>query len=100
MQDTLKIPFANQNISFFCPKRCIIIPGDEIMDEKIIKRINELAALAKTRALTDDEEKERAGLRAQYIAAFRDSLRSQLDNTYIVTPDGKKQKLHRKSEKE
>lgn len=62
------------------------------MDE-VIKRINELARAAKTRELTEDELIERNELRQRYIASVRQNLRAQLDNTYIVTPDGKKKKL-------
>ena len=62
------------------------------MDE-VIRRINELAHKAKTEGLTEEETKERDELRRQYIDAFKRSLTAQLDNTYIVTPDGKKTKL-------
>ena len=59
------------------------------MDE-LVKRINELAHKAKTEGPTEDETKERAVLREQYIAAFRKNLCAQLDNTYIIEPDGTK----------
>ena len=62
------------------------------MDE-LIQRINELAHKAKAEGLTEEEVKERDELRQQYIAAFRKNLTEQLENTYIVTPDGKKEKL-------
>ena len=62
------------------------------MDE-LVKRINELARKAKAEGLTEEEAKERAALREQYIAAFRKNLCAQLDNTYIVEPDGTKHKL-------
>ena len=62
------------------------------MDE-LIQRINELAHKAKAEGLTEEETQERDELRKQYIAAFKRSLTEQLDNTYIVTPDGKKTKL-------
>ena len=35
-------------------------------------------------------------LRREYIAAYRASLVSQLENTYIVEPDGTKHKLGKK----
>ena len=41
------------------------------MEQKKIDRINELAHLAKARELTEEELKERAALRAEYIADFR-----------------------------
>lgn len=65
------------------------------MDE-VIRRINELARKAKSEGLTEEETKERDALRRQYIDAFKRNLTAQLENTYIVTPDGKKTKLTKK----
>lgn len=56
-------------------------------DEKI-KRINLLAKKAKEGGLTEDEKKEQAALRDEYVRAMRASLKSQLDNAYIKNPDG------------
>ncbi len=61
--------------------------------KEVIARINELARKAKSEGLNDDELKERDALRKIYIASVRENLRAQLDNTYIVTPDGKKRPL-------
>lgn len=61
--------------------------------EEVIKRINELAKKAKVEVLTPEELQERDELRRIYIASVRENLRAQLDNTYIVTPDGTKRKL-------
>ena len=63
------------------------------MEQKKIDRINELAHLAKERALTEMELAERAAFRAEYIADFRRATIEVLENTYIQTPDGKKHKL-------
>lgn len=68
------------------------------MEQNKLDRINELARKAKAEGLTAEEEAERAALRAQYIAAYRASLRSQLDHLYIQTPDGKTMPLKKKSE--
>lgn len=68
------------------------------MDE-VIRRINELVHKAKAEGLTEEETKERDALRRQYIDAFKRNLTAQLDNTYIVTPDGKKTKLKKKQER-
>lgn len=68
------------------------------MDE-VIRRINELARKAKSEGLTEEETAERNALRRQYIDAFKRSLTVQLENTYIVTPDGKKTKLTKKQER-
>lgn len=67
------------------------------MEQTKIDRINELARLAKERELSPEERSERDALRREYIAAWRESTISVLENTYIQTPDGKKHKLQRKS---
>ena len=62
-------------------------------DDRIL-RLNELAKKYKSGVpLTDEELAERDALRKEYVAAFRESLRAQLDNTYIQTPDGRRTKL-------
>ena len=61
--------------------------------EKLIARINELARKAKTEGLSEDEAKEQVALRQEYLAVFRANLTAQLDNTYLVRPDGSKEKL-------
>ena len=67
------------------------------MDKKKIDRINELAHKAKTPdGLTEDEKREQANLRLEYINSFKASLVGQLENTYIVRPDGTKERLERK----
>ena len=68
------------------------------MDMKeVIKRINELAAKAKTaEGLTPEELVERDKLRRIYIDSYKASLVGQLENTYIVYPDGTKKKLEKK----
>ncbi|MBQ8296442.1 MAG: DUF896 domain-containing protein [Ruminococcus sp.] len=63
------------------------------MEQKKIDRINELARKAKTSQLTEEEKAEQTALRNEYREAFRRSLSSQLDNTYIMTSDGKKTKV-------
>ncbi len=63
-----------------------------ITQEKI-DRINELARKSKTAGLSSVEKEEQASLRQEYIDAYKASLRSQLDSTVILRPDGSKQKL-------
>jgi uncharacterized protein YnzC (UPF0291/DUF896 family) len=65
------------------------------MEQKEIDRINELARKSKSVGLTDEEKSEQTVLRNKYREAFRRSLSSQLDNTYIVRPDGEKTKVSR-----
>ena len=66
------------------------------MENTKLNRINELAALAKVRELTDEELIERDALRKEYIAEWRRGAEQVLENTYIVTPDGKKTKLKKR----
>jgi uncharacterized protein YnzC (UPF0291/DUF896 family) len=66
-----------------------------VTSEKL-NRINELARKAKTEGLTAEEKVEQEKLRKEYIAAYRASLRSQLDNMYIVDNQGNKRKLAKK----
>ena len=69
------------------------------MEKAKIDRINELAHLAKERALTEAELSERDALRKEYIAEFRRATIDVLEHTYIQTPDGKKHPLPRKGDK-
>ena len=66
------------------------------MENTKLERINELAKLAKERELTAEELAERDALRKEYIAEWRRGAEQVLENTYIVTPDGKKVKLEKK----
>lgn len=63
---------------------------------KVIERINELAKKAKTEGLNEEELAERDKLRRIYIDSVKASLTGQLENTYIVYPDGTKKKVERK----
>ncbi|MBQ4642200.1 MAG: DUF896 domain-containing protein [Oscillospiraceae bacterium] len=65
---------------------------------EVIARINELAAKAKAGSLTDEELAERDKLRRIYIDSVKASLVGQLENTYLVDPDGTKHKLEKKSQ--
>ena len=65
------------------------------MDEVIV-RINALAHIARERELTEEETAERAKLRRIYIDSVKANLVGQLDNTYILQPDGTKKKIQRK----
>lgn len=65
-----------------------------MMDQAKIDRINEFARRVKAgETLTEDEQAERAALRREYIDSVKASLKSQLDHTYLVEPDGTKHKL-------
>lgn len=67
------------------------------MTEERIARINELARKSRTpEGLTEAEKAEQAALRREYVEAFKQSLRAQLDNTYIVDENGNKRPLEKK----
>ena len=53
-----------------------------------LERINELARKQKKEGLTKEEIAEQVKLRAEYIAAFRRNLKSQLDNIDVLEADG------------
>lgn len=70
------------------------------MKPEEIARINALARKAKTpEGLTPAEKEEQGALRRLYIDSFKRSLVSQLDNTYVVEPNGEKRKLQRNENK-
>ncbi len=58
------------------------------MERANIERLNELTALSRVRALTHEEQKERAERRKAYLEAFKSRLRVQLDNTVVEYSDG------------
>ena len=62
----------------------------------VIARINELAAKAKSVGLTPEETAERDKLRRIYIDNVKANLTGQLENTYILYPDGTKKKVEKK----
>lgn len=63
------------------------------MTQEKIDRINALAHKQKAEGLTEEEKAEQAVLRREYIESFKRSLIGQLENTYVVRPDGTKEKL-------
>lgn len=66
------------------------------MNQEKIDRINELARKSKAEGLTENEKKEQAMLRQEFIAAVRRNLRGQLDNIDVVNPDGSIENLGEK----
>ena len=63
---------------------------------EVIARINELAAKNKAEGLTEEELAERDKLRRMYIDSVTGNLKNSLDNTYILRPDGTKEKVTKK----
>jgi len=63
------------------------------LDQKKIDRINELARKSKAEGLSEAEKAEQTELRNEYRRSVTGNLAAQLENTYIMTPDGKKRKV-------
>ena len=63
------------------------------MEKQKVERINELARKSKIEELTEDEKKEQAKLRQEYINEIRASFGATLDNTVIQYPDGSRKSL-------
>ena len=68
------------------------------MTKEQIARINELARKQKAEGLTEEEKAEQLKLRGEYINAYKQSVIAQLENTYILEPDGTKRKVRRKDD--
>ena len=65
------------------------------MDAKKIERINELARKKKAEGLTDEETKEQAALREEYLAGYRENLRAMLYNIVVQEKDGTRHPLRK-----
>lgn len=63
-----------------------------------LERINELARKERETGLTEQEKEEQAVLREEYRIAFREGLRGRLENTYLLRPDGTREKLRRRTD--
>ena len=67
------------------------------MEQSKIDRISQLTRIARQRELTEEEQQERQALRREYIDSVKASLVGQLENTYLVEPDGTKHKLPKRN---
>lgn len=68
------------------------------MEKSRIDRINELARKQKSVGLTEEEKKEQAVLRKEYLEAYHNSLENQLKNLVIQYPDGTKKKVQKRED--
>lgn len=66
------------------------------MQREKVMRINELARKQKLTGLTEAEITEQKQLREEYLREFRSSLKSMLDGTEIIEPDGTRHKLKKR----
>lgn len=64
-----------------------------MVTQQQIDRINQLARKSKAEGLTEEEKAEQAQLRRLYIDSVKQSLVSNLDNTYVVDEKGNKRRL-------
>lgn len=58
------------------------------IDEKLIKRINELAKKKKEGTITQEELIEQQELRQEYLKQFREGFKSQLKSIKVVDEKG------------
>ncbi|MDO4381363.1 MAG: DUF896 domain-containing protein [Clostridia bacterium] len=70
-----------------------------MVTQEQINRINELSKKSKAEGLTEEEKAEQQKLRRLYIDSFKESLVSQLENTYYIDDSGHKKKATRKPKK-
>lgn len=68
------------------------------MEQAKIDRINELARKAKTGALSDAEQRERAQLRREYLDAVLGNLQQQIDNLVIIDEDGSRHTFRKRED--
>lgn len=68
--------------------------------EENIKRINELYHKSQKEGLSEEEKREQAKLRTEYVANIRANLKSQLDNVSIQEADGSITNLGEKFKKQ
>ena len=67
------------------------------MEKAKMDRISQLSRKERTVGLNDEEKREQAALRKEYLDAIRQSLTGTLENTYLVDEKGNSHKLHRHS---
>jgi uncharacterized protein YnzC (UPF0291/DUF896 family) len=66
------------------------------MTQEKMDRISELTRISRLRALTPEEQTERAALRQEYLEEWRRGATETLESVRIVTPDGKEHPLKKR----
>ena len=70
------------------------------MEKAKLDRISELSRKSRVQPLSEEEKAEQQALRQEYLDDLRGNLRSTLQNTVIVRPDGTREKVsERKKQK-
>lgn len=59
-----------------------------MLSEEKLKRIKELSQKKKAGVLTESGQVEREVLHQEYLQAFRQSMRQQLDHLKVIDPEG------------
>lgn len=59
-----------------------------MLDEKNLKRLNQLAKQKREGKISEAELKELTGLREEYLSNFRNSFKKQIENTKVIDPNG------------
>ena len=59
-----------------------------MLSKEKLERINELAKKKKREGLTKEEAQEQSRLRGEYLAAFRASFKSTIENVTVIDPNG------------
>lgn len=59
-----------------------------MLSEEKLRRIKELSQKKKAGDLTESEQVEREFLHQEYLQAFRQSMRQQLDHLKVIDPEG------------
>ena len=67
------------------------------MTQEKIQRINELARKSRDQGLTEEEKAEQQALRREYVEAMKQRLKSQLDASVVIRPDGPSYRLTQKN---
>lgn len=70
------------------------------MEKAKLNRISELSRKSRLQGLTEDEKKEQQALRQEYLNDLRGNLRSTLENTVIVRPDGTRERVSERAKSE
>lgn len=77
----------------------MVLAVANMVDQKKIDRINELAKKNKEEGLTPEEIKERDALRKEYLANFRKNFRARLENIEVVSPEEYEKRMKEKKDK-
>lgn len=59
-----------------------------MLSQDKLNRINALAKKKKNEGLTEAEAKEQSKLRSEYLTAFRNSFKDQIEHTKVIDPEG------------